>query len=183
MWKFTKLLIRSLPFRLVETNFFVSIGLRGRLCLSGSAGSGIVSSCISSLMICGSSRVSVRLDGPREGDLVGVGRGGSPRSTSTLISRSTSSSSMIITGSLGVALGGGGTGEGCFRGARRRIQHRSPTRESQHPTRTHVVSRRRLATDTPPTPKDQRFVNATAVVRCPELYPYPSEKTIPRILQ
>jgi hypothetical protein len=75
-------------------------------------------------MICGSSRVSVRLDGPGEGDLVGVGRGGSPRPTSTLISRSTSSSSMIITGSLGVALGGGGTGEGCFWGSRRQIQYR-----------------------------------------------------------
>lgn len=55
-----------------------------------------------------------------------IGRGGSPRSTSTLISRSTSSSSMIIAGSRGVVLGGGGTGEGCFWGSRRRIQHRSP---------------------------------------------------------
>ena len=112
-------------------------------------------------MICGSSRVSVRLDGPGEGDLVGVGRGGSPRSTSTLISRSTSSSSIIITGSLGVALGRGGTGEGCFWGARRQIQYRSHTREpasdenarsltpaigdrySSHPDRSKVCERDR----------------------------------------
>lgn len=114
MYKFTKLLVRSLPFRLVEVNLLVSLGLRGRLGFSDSASGGITISCISSLIICGSRRISVRVDGPGESNWAGVGRvGGSSRlvSTSTLISRSTESSSpTIIVGSLGVALAGGGGG-------------------------------------------------------------------------
>ena len=115
MCRFTKPLARSLPFRLVETNLFVSFGFRGRLGFSGSVGGGITSSCISSLMICGSRRVSVGPGDTGDGDLDVARRGGSPRSTLTLITGS-SSSSMIIVGSLGVVLPGGGVGvtEGRF---------------------------------------------------------------------
>ena len=46
-----------------------------------------------------------------------------------ILTSASSSSMIIVVGSLGVALGGGGVAEGCFRGSRRRIQHQSHTRE------------------------------------------------------
>ena len=60
-------------------------------------------------MIWGSRRVSVSPGDPGDGDLDVGKRAGSLWSTSTLISGS-SPSSMIIVGSLGVALPGGGVG-------------------------------------------------------------------------
>lgn len=146
-------------------NLFVSFGFRDRLGFPGSARGGITSSCISSLMICGSRRVSVGLGGPGESDWADAGRrGSSSRFISTLISGSTSSSSMIIVGSLGPALtgGGGGVVEGCFWDATRRVQYRSRTagglalnenarsltpvigeRYSSHPNRSRVCERDR----------------------------------------
>ena len=117
MWRFTKSLILSLPFRLVGTNFFVSFGLRGFLDTSGLARGGITSSCISSLMICGSRRISDRLGGSEASDWVSAGRGAP-------FLRLTSSSSMIIVGPLGEGRVAGGV----FCGPRRRVQHQSHTR-------------------------------------------------------
>ena len=56
-------------------------------------------------------------------------------------------------------------------------------REDQNPTRTHVVSYRRSVSDTPPTPADRGFENASAAVRCPGFYSCSSGGTVPRILQ
>ena len=102
MWRFTKPLILTLPFLLVGTNRVVFFGLRGLLDISELAKGGITSSCISSLMICGSRRISIRLDGSEASGWVGAG-------LAVRFSRATSSSSMIIVGLLGwgSVVGGG----------------------------------------------------------------------------
>ena len=81
-------------------------------------------------MIWWSRRVSVLLGGSGVSNWASAGGGGSSGRgvTSTPILGSASSSSMIIVGSLGVALGRGGVAEGRFSDPRRQIQHQSRTR-------------------------------------------------------
>ena len=166
MLRSTKVLVRSLPFLLVGTNRLVSTGFRGRLGLSGSGEVGITSSCISSLIICGSRRVSVCLGRSWGGDCVGTGcRGPSFVWLISTISRS-SSSSMTIGGSLGVTLGGGGVTAGCSRSPVKRVWHRFRKAE---PLMTHLISSRELANDILPIRMYRMSVTVDAEVRCPEL--------------
>ena len=117
MWRFTKPLILCLPFRLVGTNLVVFFGLRGLLDTSDvAAKGGITSSCASSLMICGSKRISICLDGSEASDVVGAG-------CAVPFLGSAPSSLMITVG----PLGGGGVVGGGFCDSRRRVQYRYHT--------------------------------------------------------